>query len=168
MKDGVGGRLMRIFMSRRAAQIAVLMLSSMVLLGAGDDAALRFDKLGHRMMCVCGCNQVLLECNHVGCTYSDRMRDELKVALTRGDSDDLTLQGFVQKYGPTVLAAPTTAGFNRVAWVMPFLALTLGILAVVLVVKAWNHKTAVAGSAPEAAAPELDDFRRRAREETEL
>ena len=59
-------------------------------------------------MCVCGCSQILLECNHVGCTYSDRMRDELMpLALDRGENDDLTLQDFVQKYGPTVLAAPT-------------------------------------------------------------
>ena len=40
------------------------------LLGANGDSA-RFTDLGHRMMCVCGCNQILLECNHVGCTYSD-------------------------------------------------------------------------------------------------
>ena len=78
-------------------------------------------------MCVCGCNQVLLECNHVGCTYSDRMRDELAAEFDRGDSDDLVLQAFVQKYGPTVLAAPTTTGFNRVAWIMPYLALVLGL-----------------------------------------
>ena len=51
-------------------------------------------------MCACGCRQILLECNHVGCSYSDRMRDELSTALTRGDSDDLVLQAFVQKYGP--------------------------------------------------------------------
>ena len=87
-------------------------------MGAGDDP--RFDKLGHKMMCACGCRQILLECNHVGCSYSDRMRDELQTALTRGDSDDLVLQAFVQKYGPTVLAAPPATGFNLVAWVMPF------------------------------------------------
>jgi len=81
-------------------------------------------------MCKCGCNQILLECNHIGCTYSERMRDELTAALQRGDSDDPVLQAFVQKYGATVLAAPTTTGFNRVAWIMPFAALGAGIFAV--------------------------------------
>src|SRR5205085_5391598 len=94
------------------------------LLGANGDHA-RFNDLGHRMMCVCGCNQILLECNHVGCAYSDRMRAELIAAVDRGDNDDLTLQGFVQKYGTTVMAAPTKAGFNRVAWIMPYLILVL-------------------------------------------
>ena len=95
-------------------------------LGASDEGA-RFNSLGHKLMCVCGCSQILLECNHVGCTYSDRMRGELMAALDRGENDDLTLQDFVQKYGPTVLAAPTATGFNRVAWIMPFLALALGL-----------------------------------------
>lgn len=135
-------------------------------LGASD----RFNDLGHKLMCKCGCNQVLLECNHVGCQYSDRMRDELTAALQRGDSDDLVLQAFVQKYGATVLAAPTTTGFNRVAWIMPFAALGAGIFAVVYVVRIWKaRQPAPAAPGPsDAAAPELDDIRRRIRQETEL
>ena len=57
-------------------------------------------------MCICGCGQILLECNHVGCPDSDGMRNELMTAVSRGDSDSLVEQAFVQKYGPTVLAAP--------------------------------------------------------------
>jgi cytochrome c-type biogenesis protein CcmH/NrfF len=53
------------------------------------------------------------------------MRNELAAGIQRGDSDDLVLQAFVQKYGATILAAPTTTGFNRVAWVMPYLALAV-------------------------------------------
>ena len=122
-------------------------------------------------MCRCGCNQVLLECNHVGCTYSDGMRNELMAGLQRGDSDDLVLQAFVQKYGPTVMAAPTTTGFNRVAWIMPFVALTGGLLLVVLIVKAWNTRRAVAVDPAGGAtvdARELDELRRRVHQETEL
>jgi cytochrome c-type biogenesis protein CcmH len=138
-------------------------------MGAGDTEA-RFNALGHRMMCVCGCNQILLECNHVGCNYSDRMRGELLAALDRGDSDDLTLQSFVQKYGATVIAAPTTQGFNRVAWIMPFVALALGMLTVVMVVRAWRGRPAPAladGIRPVPGA-ELDHFREQAQRETQL
>jgi len=45
----------------------------------------------------CGCGQVLLECNHVGCQSSTKMRDQLQAALDKGDNDDLILQGFVQE-----------------------------------------------------------------------
>ncbi len=102
----------------RFAQLLLIALLAITFLGADTDA--RFNKLGHGLMCMCGCGQVLLECNHVGCTYSDRMRNELTAGIERGDSDSLVLQSFVQKYGNTVLSAPTTTGFNRVAWIMPF------------------------------------------------
>jgi cytochrome c-type biogenesis protein CcmH len=122
------------------------------------------------MMCVCGCSQILLECNHVGCKYSDNMRGELMAALDRGDSDDLALQAFVQKYGTTVIAAPTTTGFNRVAWIMPYLALVLGLTTVVLIVRTWRHRPLVlpAGSVAPVSGAELEHFRAQARKDTEV
>jgi len=153
---------------KRAVQIAALSIAILLLMGAGDEA--RFNDLGHRMMCVCGCSQILLECNHVGCSYSDRMRGELMAALDRGDNDDLLLQGFVQKYGTTVIAAPTTKGFNRIAWIMPFLALALGLVTVVFVVRAWKNRPtpALADGIQPLRGPELEQFRERAQKETEL
>ena len=149
-------------------QLSLLALALFTFMGAGDDSG-RFNDLGHKLMCACGCGQILLECNHVGCTYSDRMRGELAAAIDRGDSDDLSLQSFVQKYGPTVLAAPPTTGFNRVAWVMPFAALVFGILLTVYIVRAWKSRPAAApsGVAP-VTGPELDVFRQQARRDTDL
>src|SRR5437879_357410 len=115
------------------------------LTGAGAD---RFNALGHRMMCSCGCGQVLLECNHVGCPRSDGMRNELAAGIERGDSDDLVLQAFVQKYGATILAAPTTTGFNRVAWVMPFFALAFGLLVAIFFIRRWGKMRAATTSRP--------------------
>src|SRR5919108_588653 len=112
-----------------ACAIVALTLS---LLGAGDDT--RFNEIGNKMMCACGCRQILLQCNHVGCQYSDRMRNELSAGLARGDSDDLVLQAFVQKYGQTVLAAPTTSGFNWVAWIMPLVVFLAGIATGIMVI----------------------------------
>lgn len=153
----------------RPIQVVVLLFAVFACLGAGDENA-RFSALGHKLMCVCSCNQVLLECNHVGCSYSDRMRGELAAALDRADSDDLVLQSFVQKYGPTVLLAPTTTGFNRVAWVIPYLALALGLTTVVLIVRAWRTRPLVmpAGGIAPASPAEFERFRDQARRETEL
>jgi cytochrome c-type biogenesis protein CcmH len=153
----------------RSIQAGLLCLAVLGFLGAGDEGA-RFNDLGHRLMCVCGCSQILLECNHVGCTYSDRMRGELMAGLDRGENDDLTLQDFVQKYGPTVLAAPTATGFNRVAWIMPFLVLVLGLLTTIFIVLAWKKKPALAspGGVSPASGGDLDRFRNQARKDTEL
>lgn len=154
---------------RRVFQFALLFIAITALMGAGDEEA-RFSNLGHRMMCVCGCGQILLECNHVGCNYSDRMRAELMAALDRGDNDDLILSGFTQKYGTTVVAAPTATGFGRVAWVMPFLALVLGLTTTVLVVRAWRKRPApfAPGGVLPVSGQELETFRQRAREDTEI
>ena len=155
--------------AKRLSLLLALLAGVLLLMGAGDDSA-RIDRIGHQLMCVCGCNQVLLECNHVGCSYSTRMRDELTAAVTRGDSDNNVLQWFIQTYGTTVLTVPTDHGFSRIAWIMPYLALVLGIGLVVFIVAVWKRRPlAVHASVPTAVrGVELDRFRNQARRETEL
>jgi len=165
---------------RKGVHALLLCLAVFVFSGAGDPAT-RFTELGHQLMCICGCNQILLECNHVGCPDSDGMRNELAAQVTRGDSDSLVEQAFVQKYGPTVLAAPTTTGFNRTAWIVPFAALFFGFGLVVLVIRGWhnNPSPSAAGAAPtngssrptggaRISRTELEQFRDQADKETEL
>jgi cytochrome c-type biogenesis protein CcmH/NrfF len=151
----------------RIAQLALIAVVTMLFLGADTDA--RFNSLGHQLMCMCSCNQVLLECNHVGCTFSTRMRDELSAGLTRGDNDSLVLQSFVQKYGNVVLAAPTTTGFNRVAWIMPFAVFAVAVILTVWLVRIWKAR-AVAHPVPKPtlAAEQLDELRKQARKDTEF
>src|SRR5258708_13154752 len=107
---------------KRVLQIPILCTAVFSLMGAGDPAS-RFSELGHQLMCICGCHQILLECNHVGCPDSNGMRNKLMAAVSRGDTDTLVSQAFVQKYGPTVLPAPTTIGFNPTARIAPSLPL---------------------------------------------
>ena len=155
---------------RRISQIALVGLLAGLLLGAtGDNANRRFDDLGHKLMCRCGCNQVLLECNHVGCEYSDKMRGQLRSAIDRGDSDKVVLASFVEQYGAIVLAAPTTSGFNLVAWIMPFVALALGTVVAAWVVRLWKRRPRPQPAPARAFPPEqLDELRARARQETQL
>lgn len=151
----------------RIAQLALIALLAVLFMGAGTDA--RFNQLGHQLMCMCSCNQVLLECNHVGCTYSSRMRDELSAGIARGDNDSLVLQSFVQKYGNVVLAAPTGTGFNRVAWIMPFAVFGAAIFLTVWLVRLWKARApAQPVPQPQLATEQLDELRKRARQETEF
>src|SRR6202140_4451778 len=167
--EGRGAKTQAKKPARRALHALILTTTVFLFIGAGDDSA-RFKDLGHRMMCACGCSQILLECNHVGCTYSDKMRDQLQAALDKGNNDDLILQGFVQDYGPTVIAAPTATGFNRVAWIMPFVALGMGITFVIYVVRSWRNRPepALADGIRIPQGRELDDLRSKARRETDL
>ncbi len=153
-------------MVKRAAHACAVFLLATFLLGAGDDA--RYDTLGRAMICTCGCRQILLECNHVGCQVSDKMMRELRVALTRGDSDDLVMQAFVQRYGETVRAAPEAKGFNLMAWITPFVMLLAGLLLAVTVLRRWSMRPAAIPTAPAAPSPQIEALRERARKETEL
>lgn len=152
----------------RGRLLALVFLTVVLLLGAGD--SVRVNRLGHEMICMCGCNYILLECNHLHCPYLGRMHEELTAAVDRGDSDTTILQSFVQNYGAVVLAAPTKTGFNRVAWIMPYVALAGGLLVVAWIVWIWRKRPL----APHPAVPvatrgdDLERFRTQARQETEL
>ncbi|HEY4930846.1 MAG TPA: cytochrome c-type biogenesis protein CcmH [Terriglobales bacterium] len=151
----------------RPVQLLGIAVVAIAFMGADVDA--RFNKLGHQLMCMCGCNQVLLECNHVGCAYSERMRGELTASLERGDNDSLALQGFVQKYGNTVLSAPTTTGFNRVAWIMPFAVFAAASVLTLWLVRLWKSRpVAQLVARPNLGSAELDELRKKARKETEF
>ena len=147
-------------MPKRLLQSAAIVATSLTLLAASN-----FDKLGHQLVCQCGCGQILLECNHVGCPVSPVMIKELQAQMASGLSDTGILNWFTAKYGPIVLAAPIRGGFDTVAWIVPFAVLALGILAVVYVLRRWRRKNAtLAPAAP--APPPTDDLRDRIRRDT--
>jgi cytochrome c-type biogenesis protein CcmH/NrfF len=106
-------------------------------LGA-TDASARFNNLGHRLMCTCGCAQLLGECNHVGCPESGHELKELNAAIASGLSDQQILDGFAAKYGATMLAAPPTKGFDLVAWIAPFAVFAAALLGTILLIRRWG------------------------------
>jgi cytochrome c-type biogenesis protein CcmH len=150
-------------------QSAAVCLLAVVMLGAGDSSS-RFGKLGHEMICVCGCGQILLECNHVGCPDSDRMIGELRQQVAGGGSDTLVLNWFSAKYGPTVLAAPIRGGFDNVAWITPMAVFLLAIVGTGVLISFWKKRsrpgTAFAGMPGETPSNQ-DELRDRIRRETE-
>jgi len=98
------------------------------------------------------------------------MRNELTVSLARGDSDSLIEQGFVQEYGSTVLGAPTSNGFDQVAYIVPLAALTLGLDLIALAICACNNRPVpnIAGRLHPTSGLKFESFRQQARRETTL
>jgi cytochrome c-type biogenesis protein CcmH/NrfF len=121
----------------RTAQALLLAVAVCFSLGA-TDAGSRFTDLNHRLMCTCGCAEILGECNHVGCPNSAGELDELRAGIAAGTSDKEILTSFVAKYGATVLAAPTTQGFDLVAWIAPFAVFAAAMLGTILLVRRWT------------------------------
>ena len=155
----------------RFVEAAVLAVAVCLSVGA-TDANSRFNDLGHRMMCTCGCAQLLGECNHVGCPESGRERQELAAAIAAGKSDQQILDMFAAKYGATVLAAPTTHGFDLVAWIAPFAVFAAALLGTILLVRRWSGvsigraQDAAAGAELASADPAEQERRDRIRRET--
>src|SRR5580704_11308506 len=127
-------------------------------------------ELGKRVKCMCGgCNDSATACNHTGgsfsgpCDTAKGMQSEINERVTRNESDDLTLQAFVQEYGPTVLIVPPAKGFNIAAWVAPILMPLLAIVLVWVLVRRWRNKATLATASGPAIPAE---FLARARHET--
>jgi cytochrome c-type biogenesis protein CcmH/NrfF len=150
---------------RRWVQASVVCLLAVVMLGA--DASSRFNRVGHQMMCVCGCGQILLECNHVGCPDSDRMIGELRAQMSGGGTDTSIMNWFAAKYGATVLAAPIRGGFDNVAWITPFAVFLLATVGVGFLIRIWRLRSGqhapVGGAGPYVGG---DALRERIRRET--
>ena len=91
-------------------------------------------------MCMCNCNQVLTQCNHVGCTTSTAMLKQVDQAVARGDSEDAITQAFVQEFGTKVYAEPPHSGFSLVAWSMPAVYLAIGLVLVLFVISRWRKR----------------------------
>jgi cytochrome c-type biogenesis protein CcmH/NrfF len=100
----------------------------------------QYDRLGHNLTCSCGCGQLLLECNHIGCPDSPVMIRELHAQIATGGSDNSIYHWFAAKYGATILAAPILGGFDDVAWIVPIAVFLLATLGTFIIVWFWKRR----------------------------
>jgi cytochrome c-type biogenesis protein CcmH/NrfF len=121
----------------RAVEALALAVAICVSIGA-TDAGSRFNNLGHRLMCQCGCAQLLGECDHVGCPDRGEEMSMLTTEIAAGETDKQILDDFSGKYGLTVLAAPPAQGFNLVAWIAPFAVFAAALLGTILLIRRWG------------------------------
>ncbi len=158
---------------RRLAEPGVLLAIALLLIAPLDaqDLSDRAKQIGGKFMCMCGCSQVLTQCNHVGCTTSSSMLKELNQSLASGDSETAITQMFVQEFGTKVYAEPPKSGFSLVAWTLPSIYLILGTLVVIFVIGRWRkhalEPAAGAGDAVRIPQELLERARARAARETE-
>jgi cytochrome c-type biogenesis protein CcmH len=127
----------------------------------------RTKKIAGKFMCMCSCNEVLTQCNHVGCETSKSMLKEISDAVAEGKTEAEITQMIVQEYGTAVYAEPPKSGFSLVAWSMPTVYLFLGLGLVLFVISRWRKRAAPAAASanrkPQVPAELLD----RVREQTE-
>jgi cytochrome c-type biogenesis protein CcmH len=108
-------------------------------------------RVGDKLACKCGhCNNTVATCQMLGCGYSTPAREKIAAAQKAGQSDQAIIDGFVKEMGVVALAVPPTEGFTLLAWVMPFVGIALGLVAIFLYWKRFHARApaaAVAGPA---------------------
>src|ERR1700674_2715293 len=97
---------------KRLAHICVLVTALLLLMGADNSETARINSVGGKIMCSCGCAQMLLKCNHIGCPNSDQMIRDLKANVQSHPKDEDVLQWFRENWGITAVVEPASHGFE--------------------------------------------------------
>ena len=104
------------------------------------------------LTCQCGCGLTVANCNHPNCEFSVPVREQIDQMLGRGMSGPQVIAYFRGKYGEKILSAPTTQGFNILAWIMPFAAILAGGALIAFTVGRWRSHSPAPAGAPETGA----------------
>ncbi len=65
-------------------------------------------------------------------------RAEIRTQLTEGWTEEKILAYFVEQYGERVLAEPERSGFTSLVWILPVVALLLGLVIVAQMLRNWK------------------------------
>jgi cytochrome c-type biogenesis protein CcmH len=127
-----------------AALAAILLAPLLAPLRPARAAAASRQEIAEALTCQCGCGLTVANCNHPNCSFSVPMRERIDAMLARGMGRAEIISYFRKQYGEKILSAPTTQGFNLLAWTMPFVALMMGGGLVVLMMGRWRGRAPAA------------------------
>jgi cytochrome c-type biogenesis protein CcmF len=97
-------------------------------------------RVGEQLVCMCGgcLRELVASCT---CATAAQTRREIATLLDSGKSEDDVLQYYVTKYGSLQpLAAPPDSGFNRLAWLFPYLIGASGAVLVGIAAVRWSRR----------------------------
>jgi cytochrome c-type biogenesis protein CcmH/NrfF len=133
-----------VFSQAATALVLLLALAApMIAIGANLPSV---DTVAEGLTCQCGCGLTVANCNHPQCEFSVPVRTQIETMLKQGMSRTAILTSFRTKYGEKILSAPTTEGFNLLAWIMPFVALTGGGGLIFVLFGRWRSRSSAAGA----------------------
>jgi cytochrome c-type biogenesis protein CcmH/NrfF len=134
-----------------AGALAGLLLAVLVLPGAAAAATrASFTQIEGEVMCVV-CHEPLAVAQS---PEAFQERDYIRGLIVQGKSRREIENDLVQQYGPAVLAKPPAHGFNLLVYVLPPVAVLLGIATLVITLPRWRRRTRQASAAAAAASPQ--------------
>jgi cytochrome c-type biogenesis protein CcmH/NrfF len=141
-------------MRRLRSSLLMLALAAVALPQSGTQLVTpEIRRVGDKLACKCGaCNNTVGNCPMLECHYANPARAKIQEMQKQGASDDVIVASFVKESGLVALSQPPAEGFHLWGYLMPFLAIALGLAAIWIYIKRFSHK-----SAPVAAAEPLPD-----------
>jgi len=126
-------------------------------------------KLEAGLMCMCGgCRAPMNNCPMApGCHGLREQEPKIDAMLAQGKSLEQVQAAFVADYGGEVLLEPPDGGFNRLAWLLPYVAGATGATAIGFAAWKWSRRPADTTVAPAYPAP-VDDAALREKLDDEL
>ncbi len=106
--------------------------------GFGAGSGIVAEEAAEGLTCQCGCGLTVANCNHPNCSFAVPAREKIAAMAARGMSAAAIIEEFRKIYGEKVLSAPTTQGFNLLAWITPFAAMGGGLLALLAAARRWR------------------------------
>ena len=85
---------------------------------------------------------------------AQQMRAIVREQVQAGKTTDEIKEFFVSKYGEWVLLRPKTTGFSALLWILPYVALGIGVLAALWFIRRWTVKKRRSDTLPQASAAE--------------
>jgi cytochrome c-type biogenesis protein CcmF len=117
-------------------------------------------KLQNEIICMCSCRRPLNECGMLNCSGREPETARIRELLDSGKTHDEVIAAFIQQYGgQDILSAPLDKGFNRLAWLFPYLVGVGSAVAVAFVAVRWSKQSTP--DASEAATPADRDIEER-------
>jgi cytochrome c-type biogenesis protein CcmH len=136
-----------------AAGIAMMFIIMAVATFAASRTSV--EEVSEGLTCQCGCGLTVANCNHPQCEFSVPVRQQIETMISRGMGRREIISFFRARYGEKILSAPTTQGFNLLAWIIPFAAVFAGCLLIVGAIFRWRanrfieEQTFESGLAPD-------------------
>jgi cytochrome c-type biogenesis protein CcmH/NrfF len=114
-------------------------------------------QLENEIICTCGCRHPVGSCGMLNCPGHASQTAKLQQFLAEGKDHDAVLAAFVQDFGgQDVLTAPIDKGFNRLAWLFPYLVALAGLIGVVVTARRWSSRPSLAAAGDAALDPTLN------------
>lgn len=120
---------MRVNLNQWKTSLAIVFVASLCI-AQSPTAFLTADvrRAGDKLACLCGaCKNTVGTCQMLGCHYAAPAREKIAEMQKAGMNDEAVAGFFVKREGLKAWAVPPAEGFNAMSWVMPPVAILLGL-----------------------------------------